>query len=76
MALHRYAKALTAFERALRLDPQDADTWAKKGAALQALGRYEEALAAYEEALRLNPNESAATDGKANALSRLGRTPR
>jgi tetratricopeptide (TPR) repeat protein len=37
-----YSDALNAFEQSLQIDPDSADTWLKKGAALAALGRIAE----------------------------------
>src|SRR6266487_5269251 len=66
-----YEEALAFYEEALRLDPNDTDSYIGKGDALYKLGRYEEALAFYEEALRLDPNNVDAYDGKTETLVKL-----
>ncbi len=61
----RAEEALAAYDRALALDPNDADTWNNKGIALKALKRYEEAVVAYDRALALDPNYVGAWYNKA-----------
>jgi tetratricopeptide (TPR) repeat protein len=48
-------QAVTAGERAIALDPNNADSYALYAEALIFLGRPEEALRAIEQAMRLNP---------------------
>jgi len=69
----RYADALTAYEQAIRLDPNDAITYYNKGIALRNLQRYLEALAASEQALRLDPNVADYYNSKGIALRNLQR---
>ncbi len=82
--LQRYQAALTAYEQALRLNPNSATIYSNKGHALQLLGqqelgflqrlrRLEEALAAYEQAILLDPNNATYYYNKANLLELLGR---
>jgi tetratricopeptide (TPR) repeat protein len=71
--LKRYKEALTAYEQAIRLDPNDAYAYTKKGNALYNLKQYEEALTAYEQAIRLDPNDAYAYTNKGSVLERLGR---
>ncbi len=71
--LKRYEEALSAYEQALRLDPNFADAYINKGIALRELKRQEEALAAYEQALRLDPNYAVAHNNKGNVLDDLKR---
>ena len=47
--------AEAAFERAIELNPNHADTYAKYGHLLAIVGRYDEARERFEEAIRLNP---------------------
>ena len=49
-----YQEALTFFDKALEIDPKDAEAGNNKGLALYKLGRYEEAIEKYQEALKLN----------------------
>ena len=55
---HKYAAALQASEKALKLSPRDADLWVNKGIALAKLGRPREAIEAYNKAVALNPNDA------------------
>jgi tetratricopeptide (TPR) repeat protein len=65
--------ALASYEQAIRLDPNYANTYANKGAALIALGRYQEGLIACEQAIRLDPGLTIAYNNKSYALNKLGR---
>ncbi len=71
--LNRYEEALTAYEQAIRLDPNDAAAHINKGNALRNLKRYKEALSAYDQAIRLNPNYAAAYYNKGVTLRSLKR---
>lgn len=73
--LKNYAEALTAYEQAIRLDPNLAATYNSKGNTLHELKRNTEALTAFEQALHLDPNLAAAHNGKGHALSNLARYP-
>ena len=75
-SLKRYEEALTAYEKAIRLDPNDPTYHVNKGNALLSLKRYEEALTAYEEAIRLNPNNDLYHLHKNIALRNLKQSPR
>ena len=67
-------KALDAFDRALAIDPQDAEAHSYRGVALAQLGRMHEALAAFDEALKINPQFAEAHYNRGVALTELGRT--
>jgi len=41
---NRYEEAITAYNQAIQLDPNNALTWCYKGIALLSLNRYEEAI--------------------------------
>src|SRR6266699_836218 len=69
----RYEEGLTAYEQAIRLDPNDGLAWRMKGYTLCALRLYEEALAAYQQAISLDPTDVEAHIGKGNVLSNLKR---
>ena len=56
MGLGFYEAAIDAYERAIELNPENADFWAGKGLALQNLEEYPDAIAAFQKALELNPN--------------------
>jgi tetratricopeptide (TPR) repeat protein len=71
--LKQYTEALTAYEKALRLDPNDALAYGNKGYVLNKLERYEEALVACEQALLLNSKDVVAYVNKGQALNELER---
>jgi tetratricopeptide (TPR) repeat protein len=71
--LKRYEEALTAYEQAVRLDPNFAEPYSSKGALLCELKRYREALASCEEAIRLDPKNAQAYHKKGVVLYGLPR---
>ncbi len=68
----RYVEALTAVERAVRLDETNAEAHYVRGTCLAMLARYDEALLDFDEALRLDGNYVPAWDGKAWVLGIKG----
>lgn len=64
----RFQEALSAFERAIQLDPSFAEAHEAKGSALYYLNHLADALVAYEQAIALDPNYAPAYNGKANVL--------
>ena len=52
--------AVAAFERAVELEPRNANAWAGLGRALTAAGRPQEARTAYEQVLDLDPDNQEA----------------
>jgi tetratricopeptide (TPR) repeat protein len=50
-----YNQQLLAFEKAIALDPGNADAWFNKAYALAGLKRYDEAIAAFDKVKELNP---------------------
>ena len=51
--------ALSFFEQALLLEPNNPDLWNQKGVALRSLGRYDEASECYDKSLQLDPRDRA-----------------
>jgi tetratricopeptide (TPR) repeat protein len=60
-----YDDAIKAYDEAIRLDPNDADTRNNKGLALEFQGRYDEAIQAYDEAIKIDPSYETARYNKA-----------
>jgi len=56
-----FENALSFFEQALLLKPDDPDLWNNKGIALRSLGRYDEASACYNKSLQLDPRDRASS---------------
>ena len=48
-----YEKAIAAYDRALMIDPEDADAWYNKGETLFKMGRITDASKCFEIATRL-----------------------
>lgn len=71
--LKRYEEALAAYEEAIRLNPNDAESYKSKGSILYNLKRYEEALVAYGEAIRLDPTNASYHNNKGDAFDKLER---
>lgn len=68
----RYAEALAAAERAVKLDETRAEAHYVRGTCLAMLARYDEALLDFEGALRLDVDYVPAWDGKAWVLGIKG----
>ncbi len=68
----RFNEAISAYDRALELNPKDAATWTKQGQLLARLGNHADALAAYNQALKVSPNFALALVLRGAALNRLG----
>ena len=51
-----YAEQLAAFEKAITIDPNNADAWFNKGYALAGLKRYDEAIAAFDRVQKIEPS--------------------
>ncbi len=56
-----FEDALSFFEQALLLKPDDPDLWNHKGVALRSLGRYDEASDCYNKSLELDPRDRASS---------------
>jgi tetratricopeptide (TPR) repeat protein len=71
-ALERYEDARAAYQRALALDPRNADAHYGLGNALFELHRFAEAVDQYRQALQFNPGDAEALNNLGNALQELG----
>ena len=56
-----FEDALSFFEQALLLKPDNPDLWNQKGVALRSLGRYDEASECYNRSLQLDPRDRASS---------------
>ncbi|MDA0756411.1 MAG: tetratricopeptide repeat protein [Crenarchaeota archaeon] len=56
-----FEDALSYFEQALLLKPDDPDLWNQKGVSLRSLGRYDEASDCYNKSLQLDPRDRASS---------------
>ena len=56
-----FEDALSYFEQALLIKPDDPDLWNQKGVTLRSLGRYDEASECYNKSLQLDPRDRASS---------------
>ena len=68
-----YVKAITSYDKALEIKPDDREVWNNRGNALLSLGRLEEAIASYDKALGIKPNYHDVWYNRGIALGKLGR---
>jgi tetratricopeptide (TPR) repeat protein len=64
-------QAISDYNQALALKPDDAEAYFNRGDTFEKLGRRDEAIADYRSALNYDPND----DASKRALARLGVTP-
>jgi len=69
--LKRYPEAISSYEKAIQLDPQDAHSIYSRGLVLAELGRDREALTAYNNALELYPDWNEVKQSKQKILNKL-----
>jgi tetratricopeptide (TPR) repeat protein len=72
-AANMYNKSLQAFQRALDLDPDNAEAWRGQALVYSYLGAQDKALAALDRAIELNPLYGQAWLDKGNLLLNTGR---
>jgi len=71
--LDRHEDALAAFDKALQLDPYNANAWVSRAIELRFLNRDEDALVALDKAVELDPNISHAWILRGLSFARLDR---
>jgi Tfp pilus assembly protein PilF len=69
----KYREAVGALDRALLIEPDNADVLNARGNGLSGMRRHEEALASYDKAAGLKPASAAFQISRGNALTALGR---
>jgi tetratricopeptide (TPR) repeat protein len=69
----RHQEGLEAFDKAVRIKPDDADLWKNRGDILLELERPADALLSFQQALKLKPNDWDAASQCGILLQRLGR---
>jgi tetratricopeptide (TPR) repeat protein len=70
-AVESFERAVSAYDRALQVDPLSAPAHRHLSYALRELGRLDEALAAIDRAIVIEPRDAAAHDGRGSALRSL-----
>ena len=68
-----YEEAITSYDNALEIKPDNHEAWYNRGIALFNLGRIEEAIASYDQALKIKPDDADAWYNRGIALDDLGR---
>jgi hypothetical protein len=68
-------RALVEYNKALRLDPNDADVYNNRGVSLGEKGDLDRAIADYSEAIRLNPKFLLALTNRAFTYEKKGAVP-
>jgi tetratricopeptide (TPR) repeat protein len=71
--LKRFEEAVANYDRALAVQPDNAETLTNRGVSLYALGRFAEALESYDRALALQPALLVALSNRGNTLKELKR---
>jgi tetratricopeptide (TPR) repeat protein len=68
---NRYQDAIAAYDRALQIQPDLADTWNNRGVVLTRMQQYPEAIASYEQATTIRPNYPDAWNNRGVVLLEL-----
>jgi tetratricopeptide (TPR) repeat protein len=68
---NRYEDAIAAYDRALQIQPDLADTWNNRGVVLTRMQRYQEAIASYEQATKIRPHYPDAWNNRGVVLLEL-----
>lgn len=71
--LEQYKEALSAFEKAAKLNPNNAEVWEGQGRTLYELDRNEEAVTAFDKAIALNSDNFSLWNLRGEALAELKR---
>ncbi len=69
----RYEEAITFYDRATQMEPENPRAWFGRGAALARMQQMEEAIAAYDRAIQIKPDSSEVWFGKGAALAKMQR---
>jgi tetratricopeptide (TPR) repeat protein len=57
--LGRYEEAISSYNRAIEINPDNDKIWSNRGSALRILRRYSEAITSYDRAVEINPDNKA-----------------
>ncbi len=55
--LQKYEEAISSYDKAIAINPDDHEVWYNRGNSLDELQRYEEAIASYDKAIAINPDD-------------------
>lgn len=65
-------KAIEKYDKAIKIDPNNAIVYNNKGIALKTLGEHEAAIEEYDKALGVDPNYALAWYNKSSVLAPMG----
>jgi tetratricopeptide (TPR) repeat protein len=68
-SLKEYNEALKCSDKAIGIDPDNANVWGTRGYVFEGLGKYEESLACSDKSIKIDPNNANVWNNKANVLS-------
>lgn len=68
LLLYKFQDAISCFEHALLLDPNDCATWNALGGAYFAFEQYDKALSCFDKSIQINPNFSLAWNSRGAVL--------
>jgi len=67
------AVEVASLDEAIKIKPDDADAWEKRGKALSELDKYEDAIASFDKVLDIKPNDAFVLSNQGKALEKLGK---
>ena len=67
-----FLSAITSFENATEIQPDNSKAWYNKGNALVKLGENEKALVSFDKAIELKPDNHEVWQNRGNVLAKLG----
>jgi tetratricopeptide (TPR) repeat protein len=76
LQLADYERAITDYDRAVALNPDDAEVYNNRGTAYAEQGQYERAIADFDQAIALKPNDAEAHNNRGLAYANLGQYQR
>jgi tetratricopeptide (TPR) repeat protein len=54
--MREYQEAIESFDKAIEINPKNANVWNIKGNSFYAIRKYQEAIDSYDKAIEINPN--------------------
>jgi tetratricopeptide (TPR) repeat protein len=66
VSINRHEQAVEAFDRAVKIDPENAEAWVNKGFAHAEVEEYDQAIGAYDEALRVDEDDEFTAEALVN----------
>ena len=66
-----YRQAITSYDKAIELNPNNKDSWYNRGLALSKVGRYDGAIQSFDKVIDIDANNTDALNAKGLALERL-----